>query len=105
MFDSPTEGWLTVLGRLLAAQEVLIAGGGEAPIMENGNERTSGKVPLEKTLEIRSVHVADFVVYQRCRGASAVAMGIMHSHEETGLSACTITDNDKLATDFRHLDS
>lgn len=93
------------VGRLLAAQEVLIGRGGEALFLENGDERTSGKVPLEKTLEIRSVHVADFVVYQRCRGASAVAVGIMHLHEETGLSACTITDNDKLATDFRHLDN
>ena len=27
----------------------------------------------------------------------------IHSHEKTGLSTSTVTDNDQLATDLRHL--
>jgi hypothetical protein len=26
-----------------------------------------------------------------------------HSHEQAGLAACTVTNNDQLATDLRHL--
>ena len=28
---------------------------------------------------------------------------IRHSHEQAGLAACTVTNNDQLATDLRHL--
>lgn len=61
-------------------------GGGEA----NGR-RTSGKVPLEKTLRSSQYHGGGRV---RRHG---------DSHEETGLSTGTVTNNDQLATDFRHL--
>jgi hypothetical protein len=56
------------------------------------NQRTSGKVPLEKTLSTEGQHGISTDDSRR------------HSflHEETGLSACTITDDNELATDFRH---
>ena len=28
---------------------------------------------------------------------------VRHSHEQAGLAACTVTNNDQLATDLRHL--
>lgn len=61
---------------------------------EGSERRTSGKVPLEKTLRCSQYH-----------GGGHVCMfgGHGDSHEETGLSTSTVTNNDQLATDFRHL--
>lgn len=68
---------------------VLLLRGGEA------RERlTSGKVPLEKTLRWQSAWL---------RRARAPDGGCEDSHEKTSLSTGTVTNNDQLATDFRHL--
>lgn len=60
---------------------------------------TSGKVPLEKTLSNRQLlsNIAHMTAVLKFRK--------MHLHEEAGLPAGTVTDNDELATDFRHLRS
>lgn len=54
--------------------------------------RTSGNVPLEKTL-CNSQH--------RVRAITRYVL--LHSHEQAGLSTGAITNNDQLATDIRHL--
>jgi hypothetical protein len=59
--------------------------------------RTSGKVPLEKTL---AAAVSIRVVVEEIRGAEG---GRRDLHEQACLSTSTVTNNDQLATDFRHL--
>ena len=60
---------------------------------------TSGKVPLEKTLQRRCQQLRG-----RTKGLSlALAIGVrVHLHEQTGLSAGAVTDNHELATDLGH---
>lgn len=54
-------------------------------------QRTSGKVPLEKTLSDESQYNSD-----RVKGQG------FDSHQQTGLTAGTITDDDKFAANFSH---
>ncbi len=59
---------------------------------EQASERTSGKVPLEKTL------------WHGQHASRAAAVWFDWAlHEQAGLSAGTVTNNDQLATDLRHL--
>jgi hypothetical protein len=57
-----------------------------------GRTHTSGKVPLEKTL-------------RRCQWELNAIRGRwwVCIHEQAGLPAGAVADNDQLATDFRHL--
>lgn len=85
--------------------------------------RTSGNVPLEKTLSVKVVSKEEVVRLaavsspwqdgrdrdrnrnrNRNRGRQGQALGSLDSHKKTGLSTSTVTDNDQLATDFRHSD-
>ena len=59
---------------------------------------TSGKVPLEKTLQAGSLVVEE-------QGRAMQALGSHRSgvvHEQTGLSTGAVTDNNELSSDFRH---
>jgi len=60
-----------------------------------GELRTSGNVPLEKTLFKK-------ISKQKGKKGFEGEMGSMDLHQQTGLSAGTITDDDKLATDLSH---
>lgn len=58
------------------------------------DRHTSGNVPLEKTLSWqKSVKIG--------RGKEGET-SMDNSHEQAGLAACTIANNDELATNLRH---
>lgn len=59
---------------------------------------TSGKVPLEKTLEGgRQRVLASIAMLRVC-----IAGHMEDLHEQTGLSTGAVADNDELATDLGH---
>lgn len=64
---------------------------------------TSGKVPLEKTL--KSAQISYCLEDDQTSRAVELAQIVAekNSHQEAGLSASTITDNNKFAADFGHL--
>ena len=60
---------------------------------------TSGKVPLEKTL-MKKAAVSN--LYAPRRLIPWLQWSRRHLHQETGLSAGTVADDDELASDFSH---
>ncbi len=60
---------------------------------------TSGKVPLEKTLRYNQ-----HKDLSSSSSAKERADGKGYLHQQASLTAGTIAHNDKLSTDFRHLD-
>jgi hypothetical protein len=66
---------------------------------DSGAVLTSGKVPLEKTLRYNQ-----YKDLSSSSSAKRRADGKEYLHQQASLTAGTIAYNDKLSTDFRHLD-
>lgn len=66
---------------------------------EHKSMLTSGKVPLEKTL-LKSQGISTTKDCDRARSAMSGCL-----HQKTGLSASTITNDHKFASNLSHLDS
>lgn len=63
-----------------------------------GSILTSGKVPLEKTLSEKATVRKQYVGRRHKRWPQSRR----YLHKETGLSAGTVANDDKLASNFRH---